>query len=626
AKSDPASLRNFNLSVLVPDAFIDAVRADRDWHLVFGGKVYRTVRARALWERLTRATYDYAEPGVIFIDRINARNNLNYCERIEATNPCGEQPLPPYGACLLGSINLARLVARPFIASADIDRGALEEYVYAAVRFLDNIIDVSHYPLDAQKREAEAKRRIGLGVTGLADALIFCGLHYDSELGRAKAAEWVAAIQNAAYLASAELAEERGAFPLYDAEAFMKSPNVEALDDHVRAAISVHGVRNGCLTSVAPTGTISLVAGNVSSGIEPLFATHYERRVLEPDGSSRQETVTDYAMALFDRLHPGLALPGTFVTAGELSVEAHLKMQSVVQAHVDSSISKTINCPAEMSFEAFQDVYMKAYDMGLKGCTTFRPNAITGAVLTGGQAPAVAPSKDAPAQNEEVTAFATGASGRAGNRASSSPGVVFMTEPLERDEVLAGQTYKLKWPGSAHAMYVTINDIVQDGRRRPFEIFINTKNLEHQAWTVALTRMISAVFRRGGDVSFVVDELKAIFDPQGGQWLRGRYVPSLIAAIGDIIERHLQRIGFLGEEGGLSLSKMQSSAAGEGRISGAASDGTAGDGSGRGPSGQAGKIIGWAGNGRLCPRCGESVLHRIEGCWVCHQCGYSHCG
>ena len=611
AKSEAADLRNFNVSVLVPDAFIDAVRADQDWDLVFEGKVYRTLRARELWQRLTRATYDYAEPGVIFIDRVNARNNLNYCETIQATNPCGEQPLPPYGACLLGSINLARLIDKPFADNASIDVAALEEHVRVAVRFLDNIIDVSRYPLKAQKKEALAKRRIGLGVTGLADALIFCGLNYDSEAARTKAGEWMAAIQNAAYMASAELAAERGAFPLYDADAFMAAENVKPLDDNVKAAIATHGIRNGCLTSVAPTGTISLIAGNVSSGIEPLFAVEYERRVLERDGATRQETVVDYAAAVFRALNSGAPLPDTFVTAADLNVDAHLKMQSEVQRHVDSSISKTINCPTDMPFETFQDVYLKAYDLGLKGCTTFRPNDVTGAVLTGlaeAQATYESPTFGAPAGTFGAPAAMTD---------NGDTGVVFMTEPLERAEVLTGQTYKLKWPGSAHAIYVTINDMDRGGRRCPFEIFINTKNLEHHAWTVALTRMISAVFRRGGDVSFVVEELKAIFDPQGGQWLNGRYVPSLIAAIGDIIEQHLVGIGFLTDDG-TDISKPLKTLA--------ARDAEGADTSTRSSAGLPGPRSAARPTGRSCPRCGLGQLQRREGCWTCHACGYSHCG
>ena len=380
-KADPTRLRNFNLSVLVTDGFIQAVREDRPWDLVFGGRVYRTVRARELWERIMRATYEYAEPGVIFIDRVNDENNLAYCEQIYATNPCGEQPLPPYGACLLGSINLARLVDRPFEAGADVNLAKLEEQVRLAVRLLDAIIDVSNYPLEAQRKEATSKRRIGLGVTGLADALIFAGARYGSPRALSLAETWMAHIQRAAYLASAELAAEKGSFPLYDAEKLLARPRVASLAPEVRQAIAVHGLRNGCLTSIAPTGTISLLAGNVSSGVEPVFDFRYKRRVLEPDGSHREMLVEDYAYALFrSRFGDGVSLPDSFVTTAELPPSAHLEMQAALQRHVDSSISKTINCPEEISFEAFQNIYLDAYDLGLKGCTTFRPNPITGAV------------------------------------------------------------------------------------------------------------------------------------------------------------------------------------------------------------------------------------------------------
>jgi ribonucleoside-diphosphate reductase alpha chain len=613
AKSDPSNLRNFNVSVLVPDAFIKAVRGDSDWDLIFEGKVYRTVRARTLWDRMMRATYEYAEPGILFIDRVNARNNLNYCETIYATNPCGEQPLPPHGACLLGSINLARLIDTPFSAGAAIDTAALEEHVQTAVRFLDNVIDVSHYPLAAQKREAEAKRRIGIGVTGLADALIFCGLDYDSDAARALAGNWLSTIHDAAYMASAELAAERGAFSLYDADAFAASSNVERLSESVKSAIAMHGIRNGCLTSIAPTGTISLLAGNVSSGIEPLFALDYERRVLQPGGSTRQEVTVDYAAALFRKLKPDEPLPATFSTAANLSVDAHLKMQSVAQVHIDSSISKTINCPEDISFNEFEDIYLRAYDLGLKGCTTFRPNEVTGAVLTG--------SSEPQATYSDATAVEAPSSGPVSPMlpATRSSDVMIMTEPLERADVLAGQTYRLKWPSSAHAIYVTINDIDREGRRRPFEIFINTKNLDHQAWTVALTRMISAVFRRGGDVSFVVEELKAIFDPQGGQWLNGRYVPSLIAAIGDIIEQHLFQIGFLSEDDAGHIPQLNVPA----RNVAQGGDAIGADDA---PMNRLSPPIATRGGGRQCPRCGLSRLQRQEGCWVCRECSYSQCG
>jgi len=625
AKADPRRLRNFNLSVLVSDAFMAAVEEDRGWDLAFDGRVYRTVRARALWDQMTRATYDYAEPGVIFIDRINAENNLGYCEEIRATNPCGEQPLPAYGACLLGSINLARFVERPFAPDAAIDPDRLARRVGLAVRLLDNVIDVSGYPLGPQRREAKAKRRLGLGITGLADALILCGVRYGSAEAAALAGRWMAAIERAAYLASAELAAEKGAFPLYDGDAFARRPAFARLDADVQAAVRRHGLRNGCLTSIAPTGTISLLAGNVSSGIEPVFDLSYRRRVLAPDGTAAEHQIEDYAHALFRRLNDrAAALPATFVTAAELSPRAHLAMQAAVQRHVDSSISKTINCPEDMSFEAFRDVYAEAYALGLKGCTTFRPNPVTGAVLSAGAAgitiAPVAEAEDAagagapPAAATATAAAATlplvphsrapavRAAGEAGGEAAA--GVIYMTEPLARDDALAGYTYKLKWPGSDHAIYVTINDIERDDRRRPFEVFINTRNLEHYAWTVALTRMISAVFRRGGDVSFVVDELKAIFDPQGGQWMGGRYVPSLLAAIGEVIEGHMVRIGFLHRRPGSDPAEAPTAGA-------ALSD--------------AGRVVTRVRH-KVCSRCGTGRMVRVEGCWVCQGCGYSRCG
>jgi len=616
AKSDPARLRNFNLSVLVTDAFMAAVADDRPWDLLFGGKVYRTLPARALWERIMRATYDYAEPGVIFIDRINARNNLAYCEDIHATNPCGEQPLPPYGACLLGSINLTRFIGKPFTAGAGLDLARLEERVRIAVRLLDNAIDVSGYPLAEQGHEAKAKRRIGLGVTGLADALIFMGLRYGSGAATALAGKWMAAIQRAAYLASAELAAEKGSFPLLETDRFLAAPNVATLGKDVQEAVRQHGIRNGCLTSIAPTGTISLLAGNVSSGIEPVFDTVYHRRVLLPDGTRREERVEDYAYALYRKTFGARApLAPAFVTVADLTPADHLTIEAALQPHVDSSISKTINCPAGISFKDFESIYAEAHALGLKGCTTYRPNVVTGAVLkpaepvaaaTPMSLPASAPPQSLP---EAVPAALPLASDRKGD-------IVYMAKPLERDGVLAGYTYKIKWPESDHAIYVTINDIEREGRRRPFEIFINTRNLEHYAWTVALTRMISAVFRRGGDVSFVAEELKAVFDPQGGCWMEGRYVPSLLAAIGDVIEAHMIRIGFLApckapEHGGEKRGERM----GE-RIA-------AGD-AGASPQKRlaAGAL---AGRVRSCPRCAAQDFVRQEGCWVCRTCGFSRC-
>ncbi len=580
AKSDPARLRMFNMSVLVTDPFMEAVKADGPWELVFDGKIYHTVQARDLWNKIMQATYDYAEPGVIFIDRINKANNLSYVETIAATNPCGEQPLPPYGACLLGSINLARLVADPFEDAAHLDEAALQELVATAVRMMDNVVDASKFPLAEQEAEAQDKRRIGLGVTGLADALLMLGLRYGSDEAARQTERWLHSIARAAYLASVDLAREKGAFPLFDAEKYLASGTMQQMDEDVRDAIREHGIRNALLTSIAPTGTISLYAGNVSSGIEPVFAYAYTRKVLQKDGSRTEEEVVDYAVQMWRDKFGDVALPDYFVNAQTLSPSDHVKMQAAAQKWIDSSISKTINCPEDISFDAFKDVYMQAWDQGCKGCTTYRPNDVTGSVLTVSESADTAPGESAAAPHEV-----------------DGGEVVYMSEPLDRPQALEGSTYKLKWPDSEHAIYLTINDIVIGGRRRPFEVFINSKNMEHYAWTLALTRMISAVFRRGGDVSFVVEELKAVFDPRGGAWVKGKYIPSILAAIGGVIEQHMVNIGFL-----------------EGEGMGLKSD----------PQAQVVNMD--APRGKACPSCGQFDMVMIEGCMTCRSCGHSKCG
>ncbi|MBT8408077.1 MAG: adenosylcobalamin-dependent ribonucleoside-diphosphate reductase, partial [Alphaproteobacteria bacterium] len=319
AKADPARLRNFNVSVLVTDPFMAAVKADGPWELVFEGQVYKTVNARDLWNRIMQSTFDYAEPGVIFIDRINAMNNLSYCETIAATNPCGEQPLPPYGACLLGSVNLARLVSAPFEDGAKLDLGALDDLVRLAVRMMDNVVDASRFPLPQQAEEAQNKRRIGLGVTGLADALLMLGLRYGSEAAAAQTEAWMKAIARAAYLASTELAAEKGAFPLFEKEKYLASGALTHMDDDLRAAIAENGIRNALLTSIAPTGTISLYAGNVSSGIEPVFAYAYTRKVLQKDGTRTEEEVVDYAVQMWREKFGDADLPDYFVNAQTLA-------------------------------------------------------------------------------------------------------------------------------------------------------------------------------------------------------------------------------------------------------------------------------------------------------------------
>ena len=568
AKRDSARLRMFNLSVLVTDPFMAAVKDDLFWDLKFGDRTYKSVRARDLWDKIIRTTYDVAEPGVIFIDRINKANNLHYCETISSTNPCGEQPLPPYGACLLGSINLARLVVDPFTDKARLDLNVLRELVKAAVRMMDNVVDVSVFPLEAQMNEAKAKRRIGLGVTGLADALVMMRLRYGSPEAVRQTEEWMRELALGAYMTSSALAEEKGSFPLFDADkVFASGTFASKLPKTVQDRIRKYGLRNSHLTSVAPTGTISLYAGNVSSGIEPIFATAYTRKVLNGDGTRTEEEVVDYAVALYRELFPGEELPDYFVTAQELAPADHIRMQAAAQKWVDSSISKTINCPEDISFEDFKDVYQMAWDNGCKGCTTYRPNAVTGSVLE------VKKEEPAPA---------------------APTNTIGDLEP--RPRALEGATYKLKWPNEPHAFYVTFTDMEDAaGVRRPFEMFINSKNVDHFAWTVALTRMISAVFRRSQDSSFVAKELREVFDPKGGAFMQGRYVPSLLAALGDVVAEHMTSIGY-------------------------------GDFRPEEPQARHNDVVHKPVSMASCKACGSFNLSVEGGCATCKDCGSSKCG
>ncbi len=587
AKRGNAALQMFNLSVAITDEFIEAVKKDAPWDLKFEGVVYKTIKARDLWELIMKSTYDFAEPGFILIDRINSMNNLYYIEEIRATNPCGEQPLPPYGACLLGSLNLSRFVKHPFTTEAEVDFDLIRETVTTAVRLLDNVIDLSNYPLEKQKNEAKSKRRMGIGITGLADLFLFLGVEYGSEKSVELASKIMQTITIAAYRASVELAKEKGAFPLFDAEKYCAGKFVSKLPEDLIADIRKYGIRNSHLTSIAPTGTISLLAGNVSSGLEPVFAFKYTRKVrngTDADGISEFD-VADYAYAEYLKRHPEASdlskLPSYFVNASNITPMAHLAVQAALQKWVDSSISKTINVPADFPYEDFKGIYMKAYELGLKGCTTFRPSEhFTGVLIANDDKK----KKEEEKKKEEVKPAT----------------IITRPVPPKRPKELEGTTYKIKTPLAADALYVTINDIIEeDGRRHPYELFINTKNLQYFSWIVAMTRLISAVFRHDPAPKFLVEELKSIYDPNGGYFSEGAYIPSLAAAIGKVIERHLSKLGIIEPKkpvAELDHGHKDSHAEVDDK------------------------------HLMICPHCNEKKLTMQENCMKCLACGYSKCG
>jgi len=599
AKRGNNALQMFNLSVAVPDAFMEAVKEDQNWDLKFNEKVHKTVRARDLFDKIMKSTYDYAEPGFILIDHINKTNNLWYCEDIRATNPCGEQPLPPYGACLLGSINLTKFVKSPFTDNAEVDYKSLMEVIPIAVRLLDNVVEISNFPLKKQADEAASKRRMGLGITGLADLFAMLKVKYGTKESLDLAGKVMGTIRDAAYEASVDLAVEKGEFPLLDRERYLEGEYIKMLPEKIRKRIKESGIRNSHLISIAPTGTISLLAGNVSSGLEPVFALSFTRRFrTKNDDEYEERKVADYAYRLFSEMYSeDTEKPDYFVTTDKIIPKQHVNMQAHLQKYVDSSISKTINVPNDFPFDEFKDIYLYAYEQGVKGCTTFRPNENITGIL---QRDEDKKGKDKP-EDEMLSTT---------DELNTVP---------RRPIYLQGTTYKIKTPLSKQALYITINDICEGDIRRPFEIFINSKNLQHFSWIVAMTRLISAVFRRSSDPSFLVEELKSIFDPNGGYFRNGRYIPSLVAEIGDVIEQHLINTGFMEPKKSKKASSVQL------KVPINASE----------PMGSTESVgmepekveVGNNLNSQfmICPQCGERSLYFEENCNKCFSCGYSKC-
>lgn len=548
AKHTPGVLTQFNISVGITDEFISAVIDDKDWELKFNGKVYKVVKARDLWNLIVKSAYDYAEPGVINLSTINRLNNLYYIENIQATNPCGEQPLPPAGCCLLGSFNLTQFVLEPFTKNARFDLESLRKYVPIAVRLLDNIIEISKYPLPIYEEEEKTKRRMGIGIMGLGSALAMLGLRYSSPEGRREAEIIIKTIRDSAYQASAILAKEKGPFKYFDKEKYLEGEFIKRLPEEIKELIKENGIHNSHLISIAPTGTLSVVANNVSSGIEPIFSLSYKRRVKISSDSIRGDyfeeyEVMDYAYKLYRELRGDGPIPPYFETAYDIKPEDHLEMLKTVSFYVDSSVSKTINVPRDYPIDSFFNLFLSAMQGGVKGLTVYREGSREGVLIREEKKPA-------------------------------------KTGKPERPYKLKGTTYKIKTPRASY--YITLNEIEEGGRRRPFEIFINTKDASSIPWITALARLMSAVFVREENPSFLIDQLRSIVDPNGGYWRDGKRIPSVLSDIANVLEEYLAELGKIEQK-----------------------------------TPQPRLLI--------CPECGQETYVLEESCGRCLSCGYSQC-
>ena len=604
---DSGDLRNFNISVGITDDFMQAVTADADFALVhkaapsptlirpqataapsrppegagpaWGGPapaqaagahqradglwVYRTLRARALWDLIMRSTYDHAEPGVLFLDRINNDNNLGYCETIAATNPCAEQPLPPYGCCCLGSVDLTHFVQRPFEPDADFDDAGFAQVCAVATRMLDNVLDVTVWPLPQQQAEARAKRRVGLGFTGLGDALVMLGLRYDTAPARAMAARISAVLRDAAYGASADLAVERGAFPLFNADLYLsRGAFASRLPQPLKDKIRAQGLRNSHLLSIAPTGTISLAfADNASNGIEPAFSWSYTRKKREPDNSFKHYAVEDHAWRLYRHLKgPDAPLTDAFVTALEMSAEAHAAMVAAVAPYIDTSISKTVNVPADYPYEDFQGLYLQAWQSGLKGLATYRPNSVLGSVLSVDTPPAAAPAAPQPTALQPMAA--DGANQRLRLDRLPAPVLDSLRWP-GRPDLPGGNpawSYLIQHPHGDFSLFV--GELPAEAgpglglfaQNLPFEVWVN--GAEQPRGIGALAKTLSmdmrahdaAWLRLKLDALATVAEERAFempFPPTG----EPRLFPGVVAATAAVIRWRCEQLGAL-QEGG----------------------------------------------------------------------------
>ncbi len=632
---DGGAFRNFNLSVGVSDAFMAAVRDDDEIDLVHearpgddqieagahqrddGQWVYRRVAARALWEQIMHCTYDHAEPGILFLDTANRENNLHYCETFEATNPCAEEFLPDYGCCCLGSIDLTRFVRDPFEPGASFDHAAFAAVARVAVRMLDNVLDATYWPLPQQYEEAMNKRRVGLGFLGLGDTCIMLGLRYDSDAGRSFAAGVAESMRDASYAASVELAQEKGAFKLFDADAYLASGFAARLPEELRERIARHGIRNSHLLAIAPTGTISLAfADNASNGIEPAFSWVYTRRKRMADDSKREYEVADHAWRLY-RARGGDVdqLPPQFVTALEMSAGDHMRMLGAVQPYIDTSISKTVNVPADYPFDDFKDLYMLAWEAGLKGLATYRPNAVLGAVLqtTPSPAPAAATPPAAPTDVDPLTRRIEGRP--SGDLQAVTSKVSYMT------------------PEGGKTVYLSISFAEVEGRidgravriERPIEFFMPAgQRDEGQQWIASNMRLLSLVARSGGSVAKSLLNMREVVWDKGpvrcGEVVKSdgtrapRFHQSEVAAIAYALQEMLKRRGFLRDDGReQTLERLVQRAL--------LPEGLRVELDALGPEPDL------LASGRVCPECGGPFLRRVDGCDRCDNCGYiGSCG